>query len=407
MDDVEHSGSARTVVQVVIGTAAIAVAVVHASMIGVTTRPQIDGRVFLVAAIVGAACGVATLLRPTVEVLSVTVVVHGLFVVTWLLSRTAGLPVAGLHARQPVGVADAIAATLSALVVGGGVWLVVGSPSQRRVSRLAPSFASILVVAVAVPALLSAADGGTSVVVATRAPTTTTSLSLAPHVHDDTEGNAGADAQLHGTTHEHAATPVRAFDPSRPIDLSGTPGVTQVQQKQAELLLAQTVAELPQYADPATAEAKGYHSIGDSLTGDEHFMNWSAINDGHVLDPNFPESLVYNTRSGKRVLEAAMFILPNGYTLDDVPQVGGSLIQWHIHDDLCFTDGAVPVLAGFHPPGQLCGPGRESFPPTPMIHVWITKNPCGPFAALEGVGAGQIKAGDVRACDHVHGSGTF
>jgi hypothetical protein len=404
MDDVEHRTSARTVVQVVIGTAAIAAAVIHASVIhisgiGVTTRPQIDGRLYLIAAIVGAACGVATLLHPTVEVLSVTVVAHGLFVLAWLLSRTVGLPLAGLHARQPVGVTDAIAAALSAVVVVGGAWLIVGSPSLRPVTRLAPSIASILVVAISVPALLSATDAGSSSVVATRAVTSTTSTI--------TEGNSGAEAQLHATTHEHAAAPVRAFDPSQPVDLSGTPGVTQVQQKQAELLLAQTLAELPQFADPATAEAKGYHSIGDSLTGDEHFMNWSAINDGHVLDPNFPESLVYNTRSGKRVLEAAMFILPNGYTLDNVPQIGGSLIQWHIHDDLCFSEGPVPMLAGFHPPGQLCGPGRQALTPTPMIHVWITKNPCGPFAALEGVGAGQVKAGDVRACDHVHGSGTF
>jgi hypothetical protein len=39
-----------------------------------------------------------------------------------------------------------------------------------------------------------------------------------------------------------------------------------------------------------------------------------------------------------------------------------------------------------------------------MIHVWITSHPCGPFAALEGVGAGAIKPGEQRWCDHVHGS---
>ena len=32
-----------------------------------------------------------------------------------------------------------------------------------------------------------------------------------------------------------------------------------------------------------------------------------------------------------------------------------------------------------------------------MIHVWITQNPCGPFAALEGVGAGQVLPGQTRA----------
>ena len=39
-----------------------------------------------------------------------------------------------------------------------------------------------------------------------------------------------------------------------------------------------------------------------------------------------------------------------------------------------------------------------------MIHVWIQKHPCGPFAALEGVGAGQVKPGETAACDHAHGA---
>ena len=38
-----------------------------------------------------------------------------------------------------------------------------------------------------------------------------------------------------------------------------------------------------------------------------------------------------------------------------------------------------------------------------MIHVWIRKNPCGPFAALEDVGAGQVAPGQTKACDHAHG----
>jgi hypothetical protein len=39
-----------------------------------------------------------------------------------------------------------------------------------------------------------------------------------------------------------------------------------------------------------------------------------------------------------------------------------------------------------------------------MIHVWIVPHECGPFAALEGVGAGQIKPGEERLCDHAHGA---
>ena len=39
-----------------------------------------------------------------------------------------------------------------------------------------------------------------------------------------------------------------------------------------------------------------------------------------------------------------------------------------------------------------------------MIHVWLTKHPCGPFAALDGVAGGQIKPGETRLCDTAHGS---
>jgi len=31
--------------------------------------------------------------------------------------------------------------------------------------------------------------------------------------------------------------------------------------------------------------------------------------------------------------------------------------------------------------------------------VWNTPNPCGPFAALEGIGAGQVPTGQTRNCD--------
>ena len=43
-----------------------------------------------------------------------------------------------------------------------------------------------------------------------------------------------------------------------------------------------------------------------------------------------------------------------------------------------------------------------------MIHVWITPNKCGPFAALEGIGAGQIADGRRPDCaTHAHGSTGF
>jgi len=209
----------------------------------------------------------------------------------------------------------------------------------------------------------------------------------------------------HGTTTTAVAKP---YDPTQPIDLSGTAGVTPEQQAAAENLVAVTLVRLPaQWADYHDAEAAGFHSIGDGSTGFEHFINWPWINDDVTLDPDHPESLVYQPQpDGSKKLVSAMYMLPDTVALADVPNIGGALMQWHIHDNLCFTnDPVAPKVAGVTQADGTCRAGLTKFRPAPMIHVWITPHKCGPFAALEGVGAGQIQAGEERLCDHVHGSG--
>lgn len=217
--------------------------------------------------------------------------------------------------------------------------------------------------------------------------------------------------------HDHigAATPDQPaqaiaptpYDPTKPIDLSGTPGVTPEQQAAAENLVAVTVVRLPQWADHRTAEAAGFHSIGDGATGAEHFINWDWINDDVTLDPDHPESLVYRPQpDGTKQLVSAMYMLPDTVGLDEVPELGGALTQWHIHDNLCFnTDPVARKVAGLTNAQGGCPPGLVKFQPASMIHVWIVPHECGPFAALDGVGAGQIADGETRLCDHAHGDG--
>jgi hypothetical protein len=212
-----------------------------------------------------------------------------------------------------------------------------------------------------------------------------------------------------GHSHNHtaaAATP-QPYDPTKPIDLSGIPGVTPEQQAAAENLVAVTLVRLPMWSDYRTAEAAGFHSIGDGATGFEHFINWDWINDDTTLDPDHPESLVYKPQpDGSKKLVSAMYMMPDTMKLDEVPNIGGALMQWHIHDNLCFTnDPVAPRVAGVIASGGTCNPPLVAFRPAPMIHVWITPHKCGPFAALEGVGAGQINDGEARLCDHAHGSG--
>jgi hypothetical protein len=204
-----------------------------------------------------------------------------------------------------------------------------------------------------------------------------------------------------------AASTSRPYDPTQPIDLSGFDGVTPEQQAAAENLVAVTLVRLPHWSDYKVAEAAGFHSIGDGITGFEHFINWDWINDDITLDPDHPESLVYQPQpDGSKKLVSAMYMLPDTVPLADVPNIGGALMQWHIHDNLCFTnDPVAPMVAGVVNPQGECNPPLTKFLPAPMIHVWITSHKCGPFAALEGVGAGQIQPGEERLCDHVHGSG--
>ena len=209
------------------------------------------------------------------------------------------------------------------------------------------------------------------------------------------------------TPGQATTTTVKPFDPSGPIDLSGTPGVSPAQQAAAEALVRATLQDLPRFASQSAAYAAGYRTIGDAFTGDEHWVNWAYANDPDVLDPLHPESLVYNTHDAAHpTLEAAMYMLPPGDRFTDIPPLFQSpLTQFHVHDNICFAQTADPlqkVFAGLTDGSGNCPAGTTLAGNVPMLHVWIVKNPCGPFAALLGVGAGQVPPGETPNCDTAH-----
>jgi hypothetical protein len=198
----------------------------------------------------------------------------------------------------------------------------------------------------------------------------------------------------------------KVYDPAYGINLSGTPGESPAQQHAAEQLVRASLKDLPRYTTEQAAYNAGFRSIGDSFTGDEHMVNWSYLTDKHVLDPMYPESLVYDTKSGTPKLEAAMFMLTAGQSFSSIPALfSGPLTQWHIHNNLCFRDlGGIPdqkLVGDLTDLQGNCPQGEAKAVVVPMIHVWIVRNPCGPFAALEGIGAGQTQSG-VRNCDSGH-----
>ncbi|MGH9270301.1 MAG: hypothetical protein ACRDZ2_03425, partial [Ilumatobacteraceae bacterium] len=201
--------------------------------------------------------------------------------------------------------------------------------------------------------------------------------------HDHGGGSTDGATADHGD-HEAAAAETTPYDPAMPIDLSGVAGVTPQQQAFAENVVANTVTQLGQWKDPAVAEAFGFRSIGDAVTGHEHYINWGWINDTTYLDPDFPESLVYEPQpDGSKRLVSAMYMLPDDVTLEDVQDYGGALMQWHVHDNLCFTaDPVAPQVAGLREPGGECAAQKVVRAQSPMIHVWFEPNECGPFASL-------------------------
>ncbi|HEY3142133.1 MAG TPA: hypothetical protein VGJ86_13440 [Acidimicrobiales bacterium] len=383
----------------VAGLASIGAGAIHATAAGLHNEHRQALWAFIGAAVFQIGWGALTMLRSRrwfVPVALLGAAGNTAALGAWILAKTNGISfIDGLEQSEKVQAADGIAASLAAIAALVAVAALVQRVDVR--SRFGPRLvgaAAVAAMAVTLPGMVSAGEHQHS------------EGEAAAHSHGDEAVATGAAAADPGHSHEAQAVAPVPYDPTQPIDLGGVEGVTPEQQARAENLIALTLARLPQFADISTLEARGYFSIGDSITGEEHYINWSLIDDDHILDPDYPESLVYKVNPDRtRTLEAAMFMLPNGTTLDDVPDVGGNLTQFHIHDNLCFSDDPVaPKVADVISIGGECRPPFTKPAVVPMLHVWIKPHRCGPFAALEGVGAGQIKEGEERLCDTAHGS---
>jgi hypothetical protein len=279
----------------------------------------------------------------------------------WLASRTTGLPfVDALRDQEPVGRQDLVAAVLAAVAVTGCLASLLW---PRTTARVAP----LIVVLGSVLALGSASVG----VAAPHAHGEAAAAHEHTEAHEDTETHEDIETHENTETHEGHALPDR-------LDHEPTPE----QRADAERLVAGTTDALAAYVDVNAAVAAGYRSIGDGRSGYEHFVHAAHVLDDTVLDPSAPESLVYRLEAdGAKTLTTAMYILPPGSTMDDVPDIAGNLTVWHTHDNLCFAPGT-HRLAGALVDGR-CRPGGELRPTAPMLHVWIVDNPCGPFAGTD------------------------
>ena len=448
--------------------ASVGAGIVHAGAIGIHAEHVTLARLFIAVAVFQLTFGLIALLRPKRWLAAVGAVGNLVAVGAWLTTRLVGISwIDGLEVREKAQFTDTACALLG--VVAGGLALAAALVGWHRAHAPNLSLASLAAAALAVPAMFTGATHVHTHSVSTAAgastgaafdesaphdhnsngspviagettttfdesvahqhaadgtpiiPDTTTPTEATPGGSSDSTTTVAATGALDPNTastidesqpHDHPSTASAAsvapvpYDPNLPIDLGGVPGVTPEEQARAENLVAITLIRLPQCSDPATAVAACFRSIGDAVTGFEHYIQWDWINDTDFLNPDHPESLVYSPQpDGTKKLVSAMYMLPDTVALDQVPDIGGALTQWHIHDNLCFTkDPVAPKVTGLTDGQGGCPATLQKFRPAPMIHVWITPNKCGPFSALEGVGAGQVAEGQTRNCDHLHGS---
>jgi hypothetical protein len=369
------------------GVASLGAGAIHAVAAGVHGSTARAAAAFTAVAAFQLGWGARALARPGRTVVALGALGNTALAATWFVSSRSGLSfVDGLEEAHAIEWGDGIAAALAVLAAAlAALGLLRPSRPVGPEQRVLSAVGSVAVVLLVLVGMTTAArpshhaDGG---------------IPAADH-HDET-----AAPPSDNPSPVASVSPV-PYDPARPLDLGGVEGVTTEQQARAENLIANTLSHLPSYADPAAAEAAGYASIQDGGTGYEHYIHADYRNDGRVLDPDRPESLVYQVRDGQKELVAAMYMAEPGTTLDTTPDIGGPLTQWHIHDNLCFSQSG--AVAGLTDASGGCAPPLVKFEPVPMIHVWIVPHPCGPFAALEGIAGGSIKPGEERLCDQAHG----
>lgn len=366
-----------------------AAGLVHAAAAGSHNAVAQLALLFAVAALVQVGWAGVVALRPSRSLLVVGAILNGGMVACWALTRIIGIAgIQGLGTKQEIGLPDAMAALFAAgSAIGAGVLAVRGwraNPRPLRARDQAPAYALLACVALvlALPAMVAPHD---------HEHTTASTDAAAVHAHagDGVEvaatdgGEAAPDGHVHSPD---GSAPTGPTDASRP---------TATEQARADKLVKDTKAALAKYTTTGSVEAAGYYSIGDALTGYEHFVNTAYLDDGDELDPGRIESIVFKVDGDTKQLVTGMYILTSGKTMADVPDVGGPLTVWHDHQNLCWDASGHVVGVKV---GDVCT--RGTFHATaPMLHVWVVPNECGPFSGVEGT---VVAAAHGTSCAHTH-----
>lgn len=162
-------------------------------------------------------------------------------------------------------------------------------------------------------------------------------------------------------------------------------------------LIERNEQELQQWNDTSILEEQGFVWIGDGRTpgGYQHWIKLDWYDDEHILNPDYPESLVFRTTEDGEELAAVMYHLPFHYDMDTIPSLVSWIPGWHAHGNLCFNESG--QLNGVANPPDLCPDGEPAPLSPPMTHVWIEDNGCGPgMGRFAGIDIGGLQ------CEYEH-----
>lgn len=148
----------------------------------------------------------------------------------------------------------------------------------------------------------------------------------------------------------------------------------------ADRLFEETLANIARFEDVTVAAAEGYDVAAMGRLGG-HADNPEYKDDGRILDPTRPETLVYHPGPDGPVLLGAMYQTDESGEIG--PMVGGSLTVWHGHDHVCF--GLLPPgLGSLGSPMGTCPLGTITVALTnEMIHVWTVEGAPSRFGELD------------------------
>jgi len=168
--------------------------------------------------------------------------------------------------------------------------------------------------------------------------------------------------------------------PGMVMNVGGPTETSAAQQAEADQLWVETSAFVARYSDPAVAAADGYRVEG--IAGkDFHAPNPVYQKDGLVLDPTRPENLIYSMGPHGPVLLGVMFETRG--LEKDPPPTGGAVLDWHRHEQVCFS--LTPLgIAGLVDPFGNCPVGSLALPTTnSMMHVWTISGAPSRFGDLD------------------------